>query len=121
MKTCLIVDDSLIVRKVARRIIEGIGFTCAEADDGVAAIALCEQSMFDAAIIDWNLPTMSGMEILAKLRTLPGGDKIKVIFCTAETDVSFIQKALDAGADEYIIKPFDAEILSIKLAQVGLI
>lgn len=121
MKSCLIIDDSLIVRRVARLIIEGVGFACTEADDGVAAIAHCEKTMPDVVIVDWNMPTMSGMEFMQKLRALPGGDKTKIIFCTAENEVSFIQQALSAGADEYIIKPFDAEILRIKLAQVGLI
>lgn len=121
MKTCLIIDDSSVVRKVARRIVEDIGFECLEADDGITALKMCEKAMPDSILIDWNMPGMSGIEFLEKLRPMPGGDKPKVIFCSTENERVFIQRAMDAGANEYIMKPFDTDILVVKFAQTGLI
>jgi two-component system chemotaxis response regulator CheY len=121
MKTCLVVDDSRVVRKVARRIIEGLGFTCAEAEDGQAAYDACSAGMPDAVLLDWNMPVMSGIEFLEKLRELDGGKNVKVLFCTAEGDAAHIKRALDAGADEYIMKPFDTDIMLSKFTLVGLL
>jgi two-component system chemotaxis response regulator CheY len=121
MKSCLIVDDSRVVRKVARRILEDIGFACEEAEDGQKACEACEASMPDMVLLDWNMPVMNGLEFLQALRAMPGGDQPKVIFCTTENDMSHIQQAIQAGANEYIMKPFDNEIIESKLAQVGLI
>lgn len=121
MKTCLVVDDSLVVRKVARRMIEDLGFACTEAEDGQKAYDSCLQTMPDAILLDWNMPNLSGIEFLQMLRTTDGGANPKVIFCTTENDLEFIQRALNAGADEYIMKPFDSDIIATKFTQVGLI
>lgn len=121
MKSCLVVDDSRVVRKVARRIIEDLGFSCEEAEDGVQAYEACAKSMPDAILLDWNMPNMSGIEFLEKLRGMDKGKDPKVVFCTTENDMTFIQRALSAGADEYIMKPFDGEIVATKFTQVGLI
>jgi two-component system chemotaxis response regulator CheY len=120
VKTCLVVDDSRVIRKVARRILEELGFDIAEASDGLEALAWCRAMMPDAVLLDWNLPTMSGLEFLRQLRQEPGGDSPTVVFCTVENDVERIREALDAGADEYIMKPFDGDIMACKLAQAGL-
>jgi len=121
MSTCLIVDDSRVVRKVARRIIEELGFTCDEAEDGVFACEAVKKAMPDAILLDWNMPNMSGIEFLEELRKMPGGDAPKVIFCTTENDMSFIQRAISSGANEYIMKPFDTEIVRTKFEQIGLL
>ncbi|WP_430910829.1 response regulator [Methylobacterium sp. sgz302541] len=120
MQTCLIVDDSAVIRKVARRIMEGLGLTVSEAEDGVKALALCAQAMPDAVLLDWNMPNMDGYAVLKALRQSPDGHRPKVLFCTTENDVGAIARALHAGADEYIMKPFDRDILRDKLEQVGL-
>ncbi|MBS0409612.1 MAG: response regulator [Proteobacteria bacterium] len=120
MKTCLVVDDSRVIRKVARRILEDLGFEIAEAADGMEALAWCRAAMPDAILLDWNMPVMGGLEFLRKLRAEPGGDAPVVIFCTVENDVAHIEEALDAGADEYIMKPFDGDIIEAKFAEVGL-
>ncbi len=120
MKTCLVVDDSRVIRKVARRILEDLGFEIAEAADGMEALAWCRAAMPDAILLDWNMPVMGGLEFLRKLRAEPGGDAPVVVFCTVENDVAHIQEALDAGADEYIMKPFDGDIIESKFAEVGL-
>lgn len=121
MPFCLVIDDSRVVRKVARRIVEDLGFSCDEAEDGQKAYDLCSQKMPDAILLDWNMPIMSGIEFLEKLRKMPSGDTPKVIFCTTENDMAHIQRAMTAGANEYIMKPFDSEIIESKFSQIGLI
>ena len=119
MKTCLVVDDSRVVRKVARKILEDLEFVCTEAEDGKQAMDACAKLMPDAILLDWNMPVMTGIEFLALLRKYPGGDAPKVVFCTTENDVAHIREAIAAGADEYVMKPFDHETLQIKLQLVG--
>jgi two-component system chemotaxis response regulator CheY len=121
MKTCLVVDDSGVVRKIARRILEEMHFEITEADDGEKALEVCKLAMPDAVLLDWNMPVMDGYEFLGHLRRLPGGDAPKVVFCTTENGVDHISRALHAGADEYIMKPFDREIVAAKFHEVGLI
>jgi len=121
MKTCLVVDDSSVIRKVARRILEGLDFQISEAENGEEAIEACRQHIPDAVLLDWNMPKMDGYEFLRALRRLPGGDKPKVVFCTTENDVAHIARALHAGANEYIMKPFDKDIVEAKFQEVGLL
>ncbi len=121
MSVCLVVDDSRVVRKVARRILEELGFVCEEAEDGQLAYEHCSAKMPDAILLDWNMPVMSGIEFLEKLRAMPSGQDPKVVFCTTENDMSHIQRAITAGANEYIMKPFDTEIIKSKFIQIGLI
>ncbi len=121
MKSCLVVDDSRVVRKVAGRIVADLGFEYCEAEDGQKACEACEESMPDAIILDWNMPVMSGIEFLEKLRAMENGSHPKVVFCTTENDMEHIQRAIQAGANEYIMKPFDSEIIESKFIQVGLL
>lgn len=121
MKTCLVVDDSRVIRMVARRILEQFGFRIVEAVDGQEAMAVCEQEMPDAILLDWNMPVKSGIDFLRELRQRPGGDAPVVVFCTTENDMDHIREAIEAGANEYIMKPFDREILEAKFQQVGLL
>src|SRR5689334_18771767 len=121
MKSCLIVDDSRVVRKVARRILEDLEFAIEEAADGQLAIEACRRRMPDAILLDWNMPVMNGIEFLRSLRGMHGGESPVVVFCTTENDIQHIQEAIGAGANEYIMKPFDSEILQAKFAQVGLL
>jgi two-component system, chemotaxis family, chemotaxis protein CheY len=121
MKTCLVVDDSSVIRKVARRILEGLDFEIAEAENGEEAIEACRRQMPEAILLDWNMPKMDGYEFLRVLRRLPGGDRPKVVFCPTENDVAHIARALHAGANEYIMKPFDKDIVEAKFQEVGLI
>ncbi len=120
MKQCLIIDDSSVIRKVARRILEGFEFAVIEASDGRQALDACVSRMPEAILLDWNMPVMDGYEFLRALRAMPGGDKPKVVFCTTENDLAHIARAMHAGADEYIMKPFDKEIVEAKLQEVGL-
>jgi two-component system, chemotaxis family, chemotaxis protein CheY len=121
MKSCLVVDDSRVVRKVARKILEELHFTCSEAEDGKQAMEACAREMPNAILLDWNMPVMNGIEFLRRLRKMSGGDAPRVVFCTTENDLAHIQEALSAGANEYIMKPFDSDIIQTKFAQIGLI
>ncbi|BAF86661.1 MULTISPECIES: response regulator [Azorhizobium] len=121
MKTCLVVDDSGVVRKVARRILEDLSFNVREAADGQAALKACEEAMPDGILLDWNMPVMEGIEFLELLRKTEGGDVPRVIFCTTNNDIEHITRAIEAGANEYIMKPFDQDILREKLEEVGLL
>ena len=121
MKSCLIVDDSKVIRMVARKILQELEFETQEAADGAAALESCRQRVPDAVLLDWNMPVMDGIEFLRELRKLPGGETPVVIFCTTENDIDHIQLAIEAGANEYIMKPFDSEIIQAKFQQVGLL
>jgi two-component system chemotaxis response regulator CheY len=120
MKTCLVVDDSSVIRKVAKRILEGLDFGIYEAEDGAQALEVCRHHLPDAILLDLNMPVMDGYEFLRHLRRMPGGEAPKVVFCTTENDVSHIARALHAGADDYLMKPFDRDIVTAKFQQVGL-
>ena len=121
MKTCLIVDDSKVVRMVARKILEGLDFSIEEAEDGQQALESCVRRMPEAVLLDWNMPVKSGIEFLQELRAMKDVRQPIVVFCTTENDMAHIQEAITAGANEYIMKPFDSEIIQSKFAQVGLI
>jgi two-component system, chemotaxis family, chemotaxis protein CheY len=121
MKTCLIVDDSSIIRKVARRILESLEFRIVEAENGEQAFAACQRELPDVILLDWNMPKMDGYDFLRALRGLPGGERPKVVFCTTENDVAHIARALEAGANEYIMKPFDKDIVEEKFQEIGLL
>jgi two-component system, chemotaxis family, chemotaxis protein CheY len=120
MNTCLVVDDSRVVRKLARRILEANGYAVAEAENGRIALEDCRRKLPDCVLLDWNMPVMNGIEFLRALRAEFGPDRPIVVFCTTETEMTAIEKAIESGAQEYIMKPFDAEILLGKFAQVGM-
>ena len=121
MKSCLVVDDSKVVRMVARKILEGLNFQIVEAENGKLAMEECVKEMPGAILLDWNMPVMSGIEFLRLLRKMEGGQTPIVVFCTTENDIQHIQEAITAGANEYIMKPFDSEIIESKFSQVGLL
>jgi len=121
MKSCLIVDDSKVIRMVAKKILQELGFETVEAEDGQIALDVCTKKLPEAILLDWNMPNMNGIDFLRELRKLPGGERPIVVFCTTENDIEHIQEAISAGANEYIMKPFDSEIMSAKFSQVGLL
>ncbi|WP_375251266.1 response regulator [Sphingomonas sp.] len=119
MKTCLIVDDSKVIRKVARHILETLNFVVGEAADGREALEQCRALSPDVVLLDWNMPVMSGMEFLRALSSEDLPRRPKVVFCTTENGMAHIRAAIEAGADEYVMKPFDRETLQSKLQIVG--
>jgi two-component system chemotaxis response regulator CheY len=117
----LIVDDSRFVRGYLRGLLEEKGIECEEAGDGQAGMDQMNAGLsFDLALIDWNMPVMNGLEMLKQMRT-EGFSDVKVMMVTTEAENDFILRALDAGADEYLMKPFDDEALTEKLAMLGLV
>jgi two-component system chemotaxis response regulator CheY len=116
-----VVDDSRVVRRIARGILEAQGFAVQEAEDGQKALDACRAGMPDAILLDWNMPVMNGIEFLRALKAEFGDAAAPVVFCTTENEMSFIMEAMQAGATEYIMKPFDAEILTSKFEQAGLL
>ena len=129
----LIVDDSRFVRGFLRGMLEERGIECAEAADGQAGLDQLHAQLhaqlhdqprggapFDLALVDWNMPVMDGLVMLKQLRA-EGFAAMKVMMVTTEAENDFIIRALDAGADEYLMKPFDDEALSEKLAMLGLV
>lgn len=121
-KSCLVVDDSKVIRKVARHILESMSFSVDEAADGREALAFCRTNRPDVILLDWNMPVMSGMEFLGAFNDLDYGDdeRPRVVFCTTENSIDHIRAAIEAGADEYVMKPFDRETLEGKMQLVGL-
>jgi two-component system chemotaxis response regulator CheY len=118
-RTCLVVDDSKVIRKVARHILETLDFVVDEAEDGRDALDRCAVSVPDVVLLDWNMPVMSGIEFLRALRESDISPRPKVVFCTTENGTAHIRAALDAGADEYVMKPFDRDTLASKLQFAG--
>jgi two-component system chemotaxis response regulator CheY len=120
MKSCLVVDDSKVIRKVARHILETLNFSVDEAEDGREALTRIDSHVPDVVLLDWNMPVMGGIEFLRTLRQRDIENQPKVVFCTTENDAAHIRAAIDAGADEYVMKPFDRETLESKLQIVGI-
>lgn len=106
---------------MARRIVEGLGYAVAEAADGVEALDECLNTMPDLILLDWRMPTMDGMDFITRLKQVPGGQTPKILFCSIENDPSRIADALEAGADDYVMKPFDGHILQSKIDELGYI
>lgn len=118
---CLIVDDSRTIRKIISSVLNEIGMECSEAEDGRQAQERCAVSMPDIILLDWNMPVMNGLEFLKALRGMPDGGKPKVIFCTTENEMDYIHNAMQSGADEYIMKPFDRAVIESKFVQLGIL
>jgi two-component system, chemotaxis family, chemotaxis protein CheY len=121
MKNCLILDDSRVARKVARRILEDLQFGVEEAEDGREGLEICRRKMPDAILLDCGIQGMSGVEFLRVLRREPSGGAPIVVFCTIENDISLITEAVTAGASDYILKPFDRDILKAAFTEAGLL
>lgn len=119
MVTCLVVDESAIIRRILGVMLTRLGLAVREASSVESALAQCEDSLPDLALIDWTLPDADGIALVGHLRRLSGGERIKLILCTVERSVTQIETALAAGADEYITKPFGIEVLETKLGYLG--
>lgn len=122
MKKILVVDDSAAIRSAIRRILEPMGYAVDEAEDGARALHYChEWGGADAILLDVDMPVMDGITFLRALRAAPVLPQPPVVMCTTHASMDRIAEALGAGADEYIMKPFSAEIIGCKLAEVGVL
>ena len=120
-KYCLIVDDSEIIRRVTKQMLNGLRFDTGEAVDAMDAVTRCRAAMPDAILLDWSLPEVSGIDCLQALRKLPDGEKPIILYCTTENDPVEFKRARTAGATDVLVKPYDRATLSRKLAEAGLI
>jgi two-component system chemotaxis response regulator CheY len=121
MKICLIVDDSAVVRKVARRILEDLEFSVVEAENGPEALEVCRRTMPDLVLLDWQMPATNGADFMTSLRREAGEAAMpKVVFCTTENDVAQLARAMRSGADDYLMKPFDRDTMEAKLQEIGI-
>ena len=119
LRTCLIVDDSRVVRKVSRSIVEALGYVVIEAENGEEALNRCQIEMPQLILVDWDMPVMTGIDFVRKLRALPAPQQAKVVFCTSKGETHDIFKGIEAGADEYVTKPFDEVTIRTKLERIG--
>ncbi|MBR1604749.1 MAG: response regulator [Alphaproteobacteria bacterium] len=121
MAKCLIADDSRVIRLLLSKIISKLGFSVIEAEDGEDVVELTQTQEPDLIIMDWNLPVLEGIDALYKIRELNLAKTPKVIFCSSSSDMDRINQAIEGGADDYIIKPFDEDIIAVKLTILGLL
>jgi two-component system chemotaxis response regulator CheY len=122
MATALVVDDSKAMRAILTKTLKGLGFAVREAADGKEALRViqAETSAMELILVDWNMPEMNGLDLLKQLRQKPELSSLIVVMVTAETDVDRIAEALEAGANEYVMKPFTRDILVEKLELAGI-
>ena len=117
----LVVDDSRAIRLIISRSLKALGFSTTEATNGQEALeALGSAGPFDVALVDWNMPVMSGFEFVCAVRGDRAHDEMAIMMVTSESEQSQVQKAIEAGASEYLMKPFSAESIEEKLAILGL-
>ena len=119
MRHCLIVDDSEVIRKVARKVLEEMNFTSAEADNAQDALVSCRRAMPDLVLLDWHMPPGSAHDFLQVMRHTEGGRTPIVIYCTTENDQNDIARARHNGADEVLMKPFDQKSLHNAMRRAG--
>ncbi len=118
MTEVLIVDDSPVMRKIARRVLEGMALRASEAAGESQALAFCSLAMPDAILFDGDMSGADGCEFVKRLRRLPGGDRAKVVACFSENDPSRLARAIHAGANDFVLKPFDGDLLRSKFSSV---
>ena len=122
MAKALVVDDSKTIRTILGRILRELGYEVCEAGDGKQALKVMESEKTSVTVVlaDWNMPEMNGLELLKQLRQDPDLASLKVIMVTTETELDHVVCALEAGANEYVMKPFTKDILKEKLELVGI-
>jgi len=118
---CLIADDSKIIRMLLSKIMSNLDWDVVEAEDGEEALEMFQLQNPDLIIMDWTMPIMEGIDVLYKIRNTKGITPPKFMFCSSNNDANRIRDALKGGADDYIIKPFDEDIIYSKLAILGLV
>jgi len=121
MKTCLIVEDSSVIREIAMRILADIAIESKESESAKEALAMCRQSPPDAVLLDWDLPSFGALDFLRGVAELPQDKRPVIILCATENDPQQFTLAKAAGAAHHILKPFDRQSIEAKLAELGFI
>ena len=118
----LIIDDSRAMRAILKSAVKSLGFEVAEASNGLEGLdQLANHGPFDLTLVDWNMPVMNGLEFVAAARSKPENAEMKIVMVTTEVEMTQVSRALNAGADEYVMKPFTTDILREKLGMLGLV
>ena len=119
----LVIDDSKAMRRIIQTTLKALGFDVQQAEHGGRGLEMLEEAKgdFDLVMVDWNMPELNGFQFVQKVRENTAFDDVKLIMCTTETEFDQMLKALDAGANEYLMKPFTKEALLDKLGLVGLV
>lgn len=122
MARALVIDDSSTIRRLLRRMLEDLGFAVDDADDGAAALdILTHGERFDVALVDWNMPNVDGLQVITAVRADDAYADMRILVVTSETEMHRMVEALEAGADEYLMKPFRSAALQDKLAWLDLV
>jgi two-component system chemotaxis response regulator CheY len=123
----MVIDDSRAMRMILKRIVAQLGFDVVEAGNGQEAMDYLTTNVLEGggeipglALVDWNMPEMSGIELVEAVRADPAFASLRIVMVTTETELSQVMKALDAGADEYLMKPFTRDDVVGKLELLGL-
>jgi two-component system chemotaxis response regulator CheY len=120
----IVVDDSRAMRMLMGRLLKDVGFEVDQAGDGCEALARLRERLDDnpvqLALVDWNMPEMSGIELVEAVRSDPAFGPLRIVMVTTETELSQVTRALEAGADEYLMKPFSRDDVVGKLELLGL-
>lgn len=118
----LVVDDSRATRTIIKRMLNEVGFEVVEATDGLDALRrLKDIGQPDVLLVDWNMPEMNGYELVCALRRNPQYQDVPLMMVTSETELAQMAKALEAGANEYVMKPFTKEVITEKLTLLGVL
>lgn len=120
-KTCLVIDDSPVIREIAMRILTDLGLEAPEADNAAVAVEYCDEKGADAVLLDWDLPSMGALDFLRGISQLSPEKRPVIILCATENDPQQFTLAKAAGAAHYVLKPFDKLSLETKLQDIGLI
>jgi two-component system chemotaxis response regulator CheY len=116
MKKALVVDDSKAIRQIEKKYLEELGFTVLEAQDGEEALRVLKENQdISLILLDWHMPVMNGYEFLKRVRENPAWSDIKIMMVTTENQQKSVIDAIMAGANEYLMKPFDKEMLETKI------
>lgn len=120
-RLALVVDDSRTMRKFLRQILSGHGFDTIEAANGSEALELMSRHEdIQLALVDWNMPVMNGLDFVVEARKESRFDGVMMMMVTTESDISRVEAALEAGANEYVMKPFTEAVLAEKLTLLGM-
>lgn len=121
MKTGLIIEDSKVIRVIICKALKEMGFNTLEAENGKVALDMCKEILPDFIIMDWQIPVMDGFTFLQEFHKLENNENTTILFCSSKNSIKDIKLALDNGAREYIMKPFDSEILRLKLGMAEIL
>jgi len=122
MPKAMVIDDSRAIRMILRKTLENLGYEVSEAGNGKEALAVMDREpAVSLMLVDWNMPEMNGLEFVKCLRSRPGCSQVTLMMVTTETEIEQMITALEAGANEYVMKPFTEEIITDKLRLLGIV